>query len=134
MLSDDPKPLKLWNETLKKMAASKRNNLYKKYWDNLEKGVKMSNKELSDIWKYVRRQFKKEAKDADHKIQEEMHHWNYPKVKYPEQIANPKNITEPINRPIHESIHTHTTSNPLNKWKGPIDSQYEININSTPIK
>ncbi|MBB5623884.1 hypothetical protein HDE69_004972 [Pedobacter cryoconitis] len=133
MLADNPELLKIWNDTLRTLASSKRSNVFKKYLDNLEKGIPMTNKELEGTFNYVRESFKKNAEAAGHKIDGEIHHWNYSKSAYPEQITNPRNLTEPIDRPKHTDIHKQTSSNESKPWYGPIKPEHEIPINSSPL-
>ncbi len=132
MLADNPELLKIWNDTLKKIASSKRNNKYKEYLQNLENGVEMSNTELSNTYKYVRQVFKEQAESAGHVIDGELHHWNFPKNEFPDQITNPKNLTEPIDRATHEAIHDATSSG-TNKFVDPINPMHELPINNMKL-
>jgi len=133
-LSRNPDMLRAFNAALKKLASSKRNNLYKEYLSNLENGTAMNNKYLSRVWDLVRGEFKKEATKRGITVDEgEIHHWNYPKYEYPDQVANPDNLVQPVDRANHEAMHEQTTSNPLQKWEGPIDPRHELPINSHPV-
>lgn len=127
-IADNPELLEVWNDTLRKLANSKFDNAYKRYLNNLEQGKHMNNEYLGDVWKYVRSSFKTNAEGLGFKIDGEIHHWNYNKETFPEQIANPRNITEPIGRDLHQEIHQTTTSDPSNIWKGPIKPEYQIDI------
>ncbi|MET4083681.1 hypothetical protein ABIB40_003653 [Pedobacter sp. UYP30] len=133
MLADNPELLKIWNDTLRKLSSSSRTNVFKAYLKNIENGVPMTNLELQRTFKYVRETFKKNAESAGHVIDGEVHHWNYSKSTYPEQITNPKNLTEPIDRATHTNVHQQTTSNPSKPWEGPINPEHEIPINSSPL-
>ncbi|MBU2946288.1 hypothetical protein [Zobellia uliginosa] len=134
MIADNPQLLKIWNDTLRKLANSKRKggNIYKTYLENLRNGVPMDNDFLGDTYKYVRQTFKNKAEDLGHVIDGEIHHWNFPKKDFPDQIANPKNLTEPIDRATHELIHESTSSG-TNKFVDKIDPVHEIPINSMKL-
>ncbi|MGI8789236.1 MAG: hypothetical protein ACR2HG_15965 [Pyrinomonadaceae bacterium] len=132
MLSENPELLRIWNETLQELANSRRANMYKRYLSNLENGVPMDNKFLEDTFGYVRQRFKNNAEKAGHTIDGEIHHWNYPKNQYPDQIVNPRNLTEPIDRATHQRIYE-ATSGGNNMWQGPIESTHELPVNDHPF-
>ncbi len=131
-LAEKPELLKIWNDNLKKLASSSRSNKFKRYLEKLENRTQMTNDELAETFSYVRQRFRIEAEKVGLKIEGEIHHWNYPKSNYPDQITNPSNLTEPVSREIHELIHDATSSG-NNKFVDPIAPEHVIPINSTPI-
>lgn len=132
MLADNPELLRIWNQTLRDLAASRRSNMYRRYLDNLANGTPMTNEFLADTFGYVRQRFKANAEAAGHTINGEIHHWNYPKSNYPDQIVNPRNLTEPVDRATHQAIHE-ATSGGTNMWEGPISPNHELPVNEHPL-
>ena len=61
----------------------------------------------------------------------QIHHWNYNKGDYPEQVVNPTNLSEPISQPAHYEVHTETSSG--HPYNDPIKPEYELPIDSHPI-
>ena len=137
MLADNPELLKLWNDLLRKKASSPFDNEYKRYLTKLEAGEAMDSEYLGKVYGQIRNDFGKELKKKGHDIEGmELHHWNYPKDQFPEQITNPRNLTEPINRDAHERIHdaVHNPEAPgKNKWDKRIKPENEIEVNSSKI-
>ncbi|WP_289064380.1 hypothetical protein [uncultured Zobellia sp.] len=137
MIADNPQLLKIWNDLLKKKANSKFDNEFKRYLKKLENGDVMDSEYLSKVYGQLRTEFGKDAKKLGYDFTDkEIHHWNFPKEKYPEQITNPKNLTEPIDRDFHEQIHDELhdpNSLGRNKWDKEIKAENEIKINSSPL-
>lgn len=129
---DNPELLKLWDQTLYEAATSKAPNKLKTYLSNIENGVKMSDKELGEVFGYVGQKFRTVAKKAGKPIEagHEIHHWNYNKGKYPLQLLDPRNLVEPASRASHTVWHRLTTSNLSKIWKGPIKSNLEKPISN----
>ena len=135
MIADNSDLLKIWNDNLRHLAKAetKEAKAFQKYLRNLENGVPMTNKELGAVWKKVRARFGRQAKKNGMELPkgDEIHHWNYNKADFPEQLTNPNNLSEPISRDFHQQIHEATQSGKL--WESPIKTENIIPINSSPL-
>ena len=56
---------------------------------------------------------------------------SYNKDKYPEQVVNPANLSEPISPDTHLRVHQETTSG--HTYNSPIKEEYELPVNEHPI-
>lgn len=131
LLKDNRKLMDIFDEALNRLANSKRNNAYKRY-------IKAKNNNFSglseteiqnlceDVWNTARNKIVEVASERGVVLNGEIHHWNYPKFKYPHDILNPNQLTEPIDRSLHTLIHQQTTLYPSEPWKGPINPDYSI--------
>lgn len=133
MIEENSKLLAIWNNTLRKATESKKDNIYKRYLNALEDGSisNWSNDELSKTFSYIRDKFKNMAAKEGIEIKGQIHHWNYPKFDFPDQVANPSNLTTPVSRADHQKIHEQTSST-SNIWKGPIKEELIKTVKSTP--
>ncbi|MDO7135920.1 hypothetical protein [Algibacter lectus] len=113
-------------------ATTKEAKSFQKYLKNLENGIPMTNKELGKVWKNVRSRFTRQAKKNNVDLPDgQIHHWNYNKADFPELLTNPKNLTEPLTRDLHQILHEATQTGKL--WSSKIKSEYIIKIFSSPL-
>jgi RHS repeat-associated protein len=142
---DDPILLRLWNESLRDVAVSRRGaatggNAYQRYLTAIERGEPLSQPMLEDAFGAVNKTFLPRARAAGYDIAT-VHHWNWPKAQYPGQVVDPRNLI-PIPEqsllsggyhPTHYGIHQLTSSGtnvyvdptgaihviPIEKWMSP---------------
>jgi hypothetical protein len=129
-IAENPEQLKLWNDTLKDMAAPGKDNAYTKYLNALVKGEAGSD-EATAAYNAVVRKVRIEAKKQEIDFDGVVHHWNYNKGKYPEQAVNPANLSQPITPSKHLEVHRETTSG--HTYNDPIKVEHELPINAHPI-
>lgn len=110
--------------------ASPRANAYQKYLEKLESGEPLTPDELSDAFGAVNKRFTANARESGYDIAE-VHHWNYPKSDYPDQVFDPRNLFPLDSRGAHTLIHQETTSDPSAPWAGPIAPGSQIPIDSS---
>lgn len=131
LLKDSPILLDIYHATLEKMANSPKDNIYKRYIEAKNNNFAGMTREqiqkmCTDVWKYTRTEFGKEATRRNVEIDGEVHHWNYPKYDNPHDVLNPNQLTEPISRDLHQQAHEQTTSDATKIWEGPISSDHAI--------
>jgi RHS repeat-associated protein len=117
-IADDPELHRLWEEAMKKTAEEGKDNGYTRLLGKLERGEQPTGKDLSAGFKSVNDNFLGSAREAGYDIAQ-VHHWNFPKSAYPDQVFDPRNLVPTGSRAEHESYHD-ATSGSTSKWSGPI--------------
>ena len=123
---ENPEMLSMWNEALKSAHSAKRENGYTRYLEALGRGEKPNNAMLERAFQTVNDRFVASARAAGHDIAE-VHHWNFGKLDYPEQIVDPRHLVPVPTRAAHFELHK-ATSGTTNYWVGPIAAQHRIEI------
>jgi len=124
--------LKLWNNTLKDAASSNKDNAYKRYLKAFDEGRKPTKVEAESAYAYIRARAGKNAENEGINFNGEVHHWNYNKENYSDQVVNPANLSQPIDRDTHTQVHRET-QNGTNTFNDPIKQENELDINAHPI-
>jgi hypothetical protein len=124
----------MWTDSLRSAASSTRANGYTRYLQALEKGETVTPKMLEDAFNAVNSRFLETARAAGHDIAQ-VHHWNFNKANFAEQIVDPRHLVPTPSRAVHEQIHRATTSDPTNIWRGPIAPEHVIPVpgGTTPL-
>jgi filamentous hemagglutinin len=129
-IADDPRLHALWEDALRDTAASARGNAYTRYLARLENGAPSSGEELSAAFGSANKSFLSVAREAGYDIAE-VHHWNYSKADYPDQVFDPRNLFPVDSRGLHTIIHQDTTSDPGDPWGGPVSPNSELPMDSS---
>ncbi len=112
---------------MKAAAESPRSNAYKDLLAALERGETPTKKMLDDAFKVVNGKFLESYRAAGNEAVA-VHHWNYSRNDFPNQVFDPRNLVPVPNKATHEAIHRATTSNPAKIWEAPTDPQHVIPI------
>jgi RHS repeat-associated protein len=132
-IAEDSSLLRMWNSSLKSAASSTRANGYTRYLNTLESGGTVDQTMLEGAFKSVNGYFLPQARSAGYDIAR-VHHWNFSKSQFPNQVLDPRNLVPVESQNIHELLHRLTTGN-TSVWNGPIAPQNELFIPniSTPL-
>ena len=125
MLKDNPELLDIFNEAMRRLAESRKNNAYKEYMrarNNNFEGLSHDQIQAlcENAWSSVRSKMTTVATERGVVIDGEIHHYNYPKYDNPYDVLNPNQLTDPLNRPDHTAVHQRTTSDPSDPWGGSV--------------
>gem|GEM_PF-5570850 len=85
-IAEDPKLLRHWNNALRDAAASTRGNGYTRYLADIAAGRPITPKRLREAFDAVNGYFLKTDRAEGYEIGF-VHHWNFPKTDFPEQIV-----------------------------------------------
>jgi hypothetical protein len=123
----------MWNNALRGAASSARENGYQRYLRAIERGDALTQGILEDAFGAVNSRFMREAREAGENIAQ-VHHWNYPKSSFSDQIVDPRHLVPVDSRTAHEGLHR-ATSSTTDIWSGPIANEHVIPISdwSTPL-
>lgn len=122
-IAGDSKLLGHWNDAMR--AAAKGDNGYSRYLTALDNGSQVTKAELNDAFKAVNARFLESARASGYDIAQ-VHHWNFPKEQFAQQIVDARHLVPVDSRAVHEALHQVTTGG--SKWAGPINPINEIPI------
>jgi RHS repeat-associated protein len=126
-IAEQPELLKLWEQALEKTGEEGKDNAYTRLQEMIANGEEPTNADLAAAFGAVNKKFLELARAADPDCDiAQVHHWNYPKSDYPDQVFDPNNLFPVDSRALHEQIHQDTTSNPSKPWAGPISPDSEL--------
>jgi len=139
-IADNPKQARAFQQALKERAAEPGDNAYKDYLATREAGRTPTQKQCEDAWKSVRSKYKTLAeKEGVNMDGVEIHHWNFNKGDYPNQVFDSRNLFHTPDRNTswnsHTVIHRSTTSDPntaIGIWKGPIGDIHVLPLDAPP--
>jgi hypothetical protein len=134
MIADDELHLAMWLRAEAKLARSAEDNIYKEWQAAVKDGTvaTWNNKELGQVFAAVRKEYFEEARALGIDIAT-IHHWNYNKNLYPEQVVDPRNLMPIYGRgemrgtwhPAHQGgLHPLTSSG--HPTTDPIDPIHEL--------
>ncbi|MBU2706332.1 hypothetical protein KCM76_10060, partial [Zooshikella marina] len=136
--------LDLWNQALKSKAFSShpKGNAYQDFLRQLESGVEIYNIDkglLEDAFGAVSAKYTSllRAKHRQGLMLDvgdgPVHHWNYNKILYPQDLVDPRNLIMTRNRSHHMEIHRATTSGHITKSPASPEHIREIDSYANPI-
>lgn len=129
-IATNPRLHAIWEDSMRKAAASRFGNAYTKYLNKLESGEPLTGDELSAAFGTVNKLFLANARKDGYNM-DEVHHWNYSKSDYPDQVFDPNNLFPLTSRDLHTQIHQQTTSDTSRPWRGPIGQDSTIPMDSS---
>jgi hypothetical protein len=93
MIADDPAHLELWLQAEAKAAGSARDNIYKRWLAAVKDGTvsNWSSSDLQKVYKSLWDEYKVLARAQGIDVAT-IHHWNFNKDLYPEQVVDPRNL------------------------------------------
>ncbi|HVF51414.1 MAG TPA: Ig-like domain-containing protein [Pyrinomonadaceae bacterium] len=128
-IADNPQLHRMWEDSLKAVSQPGFNNAYTRYLQKLEAGEALTQLELVNAFNYVRSKFLDQAKAAGHQIAA-LHHWNFGKTRFPNQLVDPRNLVPVPEGAIHRLIHRLTSSG-TNYTKDPIAPIHQMLIDTS---
>ncbi len=137
-IADDAELLGMWNQALRESAAPGMNNAYTRYLAAIEDGTvaSWSSSELSQAFGAVNTRFMAAARGAGYDVAT-VHHWNYPKSMYWQQIVDPRQLVPLPGQaqlrggylPLHQGgLHPLTTGVPGNPTGGPVAPVHAVDL------
>ncbi|MEX2500634.1 MAG: DUF4157 domain-containing protein [Wenzhouxiangellaceae bacterium] len=92
-LADDAQHLRLWLQAEKALATSPKDNIYKRWLIAVQDGsvANWSSSELHKVYAAMWDKYKVAARAEGIDVAT-LHHWNYNKSQYPNQIVDPRNL------------------------------------------
>ncbi|MEJ3750095.1 DUF4157 domain-containing protein [Actinomycetes bacterium KLBMP 9797] len=135
-IADDAELLTMWNQALRESARPGLNNAYTRYLAAIQDGTvtTWSSRDLGEAFGVVNQRFLAAARGAGHDIAT-VHHWNYPKDMYWQQIVDPRQLVPVPGQaalrggyhPLHQGgLHPLTTGVPGNPTGGPVAPVHEL--------
>lgn len=93
MIADDATHLRLWTQAESTVARSAQDNIYKRWLAAVQDGtvVNWTNADLHKVYKSLWDEYKVLARAEGIDVAT-LHHWNYNKNLYPQQVVDPRNL------------------------------------------
>jgi hypothetical protein len=131
-IAEDPVLIQLWEEALRNTVANARGG--NAYTALLESPSVATADELSKAFQAVSKNFRQLAREAGYEMGGPIHHWNFSKAAYPNQVFDPRNLFPTRSFEQHKAIHQLMSSSD-DIWYGPIvpDEAIEIEYVGHPL-
>lgn len=132
-IADNPQQAQAFQQALQRAATSRQ--AYRDYLAVLDRGETPSQSVCEKAWNAVRQEYKKafEAIPGNDLSGVEVHHWNYNKKDFPNQVFDPRNLYHTVDRSTswnsHEAVHRATVSTG-NIWQNPADPIHLIPLDN----
>jgi hypothetical protein len=130
-IAEDPAALRMWNEAMRSAANASRPNGYTRYLQAVDRGDPISKQMLDEAFQAVNSRFLESYRGAGNQAYA-VHHWNFNRNVFPDQVLDPRNLVPVPNRAVHEAIHR-ATSSTMDIWGGPISPLHQIPIPDVSI-
>jgi hypothetical protein len=124
----------LWTDSLKNAASwgGKKQNAYQKYLQILDNGGSPTGKELSKAFSTVQGYYSRGAqKQGIGLLGGDIHHWNFNKSLFSDQVFDPRNLFPTVNKIQHNSLHLNVGSGNGIDFTSPIIPESILNIDSS---
>jgi hypothetical protein len=134
-IAEDPELHKMWQNAMSGAMRSPRDNAVKQYMAAVGSGQTPSRKLMKNAFDLVNNNFGESAEAAGYKIAE-VHHWNYNRGNFPEQLLDPRNLV-PIpewslrgpGTALHKLIHRLTRSGA--SYRSPIAPAHVLPVDTS---
>lgn len=132
-IASDPKLHGLWTESLQKATSwGGKKNAYQKYLQIIDQGGTPSGKQLSNAFSTVQGYFSRGAQKADIALPAgDIHHWNFNKSVFSEQVFDPRNLFPTNSKIQHNSMHLNLGPGNGIDYNGPIIPTSELKFDSS---
>lgn len=122
----------MWTQAMKNAANNKTSNAYQEHLRLLQLGDRVSSSHLRDSFNTVKRYYKNLLKKNSIEVGSgDIHHWNFSKSFYPNQILDPRNLFHTNSKIQHQTVHFFTGQGNKFDFVGPIQKGSEINIDES---
>lgn len=123
----------LWTESLQNAASwGGKQNAYQKYLSIIEQGGTPTGSQLSKAFSTTQGYFRRSAQKQGIELPAgDIHHWNFNKSLFADQVFDPRNLFPTTGKMQHNSLHLNVGSGNGIDFKAPIIPESKLNFDSS---